>query len=147
VTTSRHATCSRTDQQDEPFVSTYCLPLDLDSEVATIGDHLQENFRRWLSPPDPSTNHNIARDAHHDGTALWFIQGDTFKEWKATGSFLWIHGNRRFLSPLRVLILIVPCIVAGSGKSVLWYVMTLLSGCFTHLFGKLDDHSRCPRLA
>ncbi|KAI0290186.1 hypothetical protein B0F90DRAFT_1921140, partial [Multifurca ochricompacta] len=32
-------------------------------------DKLQENFRRWLSPPDPSKNHNIACEAHHEGTA------------------------------------------------------------------------------
>jgi hypothetical protein len=69
-----------------------------------LGDQLQETFRRWLSPPDPSTNHNIAREAHHDGTASWFIQGDTFKEWKTTGSLLWIHGNRRFISPFPVFI-------------------------------------------
>jgi hypothetical protein len=45
------------------------------------------------------------------------------------------------------LLLSVSCIVAGSGKSVLWYVMTLLSECFTHLFGKLNDHSRYSGLA
>ena len=59
------------------------------------GDQLQERFRRWLSPPDPSINHNTARKAHHEGTAEWFIHGDTFAEWKSTtGSVLWIHGKR-----------------------------------------------------
>ncbi|KAH9993385.1 hypothetical protein BJV77DRAFT_363007 [Russula vinacea] len=57
-------------------------------------DRLQENFRRWLSPPDPSKNHNIARKAHHEGSAEWFLHGNTFSEWKRkTGSLLWIHGK------------------------------------------------------
>jgi hypothetical protein len=147
VATSPHATCGRTNQQDEPFVSSSCSNFDVDSEVGNIGDQLQENFRCWLSPPDPSANHSIARSVHHDGTTSWFIQGYIFNEWKTTGSLLWIRGNRRFPSLLRFFILIVSCIVAGSGKSVLWYVMTLLSECFTHFFRKLNDHSRCPGIA
>ncbi|KAH9964694.1 hypothetical protein BGW80DRAFT_1447982 [Lactifluus volemus] len=73
-----------------------------------LGDQLQRDIRIWLSPPDPSTNHNIARTAHHKGTAAWFIQGDTFQEWKTRGSLLWIHGK-----PLLLVF------AAGSGKSVL----------------------------
>ncbi|KAH9963654.1 hypothetical protein BJV74DRAFT_799719 [Russula compacta] len=53
------------------------------------------------SPPDPSVNYNTASDAHHEGTALWFTQSNAFKNWKQSGSFLWIHGK------------------PGSGKSVL----------------------------
>ncbi|KAI0290287.1 hypothetical protein BC826DRAFT_1187375 [Russula brevipes] len=64
-------------------------------------NQLRENLRRWLSPSDPSTNHNIACGAHHDGTASWFFQGSVFKRWKSTGSLLWIHGK------------------PGSGKSIL----------------------------
>jgi hypothetical protein len=31
-------------------------------------------------------------------TVMWFIQGDTFSEWKASGvgSVLWVHGKRQF---------------------------------------------------
>ena len=60
------------------------------------GSQLRQDLRRWLSPPDPSTNHNIARNAHHMGTATWFFEGTTYKEWKSTGSesLLWIHGKR-----------------------------------------------------
>ncbi|KAH9018461.1 hypothetical protein EDB84DRAFT_1231526, partial [Lactarius hengduanensis] len=47
----------------------------------------------WLSPADPSTNHNIARKAQHKGTAVWFFQGSIFIEWRSTGSLLWIHGK------------------------------------------------------
>jgi len=61
-------------------------------------DQLQEKIRNWLSPPDPSANHNIARRDHLKGTASWFIESSEFKEWKATGSLLWVHGKRAPLS-------------------------------------------------
>ena len=51
-------------------------------------------MRSWLSPPDPSINYNTASDAHHEGTALWFIEGDAFNNWKASGPLLWLHGKR-----------------------------------------------------
>src|SRR5260370_39136927 len=60
----------------------------------TLGDQLLEKILKWLSPPDPSVNHNYAGQAHHDGTATWFLEGITYNEWKATGSLLWIQGNR-----------------------------------------------------
>jgi hypothetical protein len=64
--------------------------------IILTGDQLQQNLRRWLSPQDPSTNHNIACNAHHKGTANWFFEGRTYKEWKSTSSesLLWIHGKR-----------------------------------------------------
>ena len=55
---------------------------------------LPENIRRWLSPPDPSTNYSVACQARHEGTCEWFLQGSIFKQWKSAGSFLWIHGKR-----------------------------------------------------
>jgi hypothetical protein len=61
---------------------------------ATSGDRLRENIQKWLSPPDPSNNHNTACEAHHTGTAAWFLEGPVYNEWKETGSFLWTHGNR-----------------------------------------------------
>ena len=60
------------------------------------GNQFRQDLRKWLSPPDPSTNHNIARKAHHDGTATWFFQGGIFKEWRSAPSLLWIHGKRTF---------------------------------------------------
>ncbi|KAH9019918.1 ankyrin repeat-containing domain protein [Lactarius deliciosus] len=62
---------------------------------------LRESLRKWQSPPDPSTNHNIAGDRQHEGTAEWFFESSQFEKWKLTGSLLWIHGK------------------PGSGKSVL----------------------------
>jgi hypothetical protein len=61
------------------------------------GNQLRDNLLRWLSPPDPSTNHNIACKAHHNGTTQWFFQGSIFTQWKSTGTFLWVHGKRALL--------------------------------------------------
>ena len=58
------------------------------------GNQLRESTHKWLSPPDPSTNHNIACGTHHKKTSTWFFQGRIYQEWKATGSLLWIHGKR-----------------------------------------------------
>ena len=58
------------------------------------GSQLRESIRKWLSSPDPSTNHNIACGTHHKKTATWFFQGRIFQEWKSTASLLWIHGKR-----------------------------------------------------
>ena len=63
-----------------------------------VGNQLWESLHRWLSPPDPSTNHNIACRTHHKRTATWFFQGSIFEEWKKTRSLLWIHGKRAHLS-------------------------------------------------
>ncbi len=57
-------------------------------------NQVRESAHKWLSPPDPSTNHNIACATHHKTTATWFFQGSIYKEWKSTGSLLWIHGKR-----------------------------------------------------
>jgi hypothetical protein len=60
---------------------------------------LQKAIRGWLSPPDPWKNHNIAHESHHEATAAWFIQSETFSEWKWSGpsSLLWIHGKRQLM--------------------------------------------------
>ena len=58
------------------------------------GNQLRETIHRWLSPPDPSTNHNIACGTHQKKNASWFFQGTIFQEWKSTGSLLWVHGKR-----------------------------------------------------
>ncbi|KAI9437184.1 hypothetical protein H4582DRAFT_2129609 [Lactarius indigo] len=64
-------------------------------------NQLRESLRKWQSPPDPSTNHNIAGDRQHEGTAGWFFESSQCENWKVTGSLLWIHGK------------------PGSGKTVL----------------------------
>jgi hypothetical protein len=63
------------------------------------GDKLQIDIQRWLSPPDPWKNYNVAHGLRHNGTGTWFVQGDILSEWKESGpsSLLWIRGKRRFL--------------------------------------------------
>ncbi|KAH9957799.1 hypothetical protein BC827DRAFT_1137259, partial [Russula dissimulans] len=70
--------------------------------ICLLGDELQIKVQRWLSPPDPFITHDTARNAHHEGSAKWFIDGNTFQQWKmGPGSLLWVYGN------------------PGSGKSIL----------------------------
>jgi hypothetical protein len=68
-----------------------------DHQNYLTGDKLQQDIFKWLSPPDPWKNHHIACESRHRGSAEWFIQGNTFAEWKASespSSSLWIHGKR-----------------------------------------------------
>jgi len=83
------------------------------------GDKLQKDIQSWLSPPDPWKKYSIARELRHEGTATWFVQGDSFKEWKESraglSSLLWIHGKRQWLFTVYIcLILMVSSI--GSGR-------------------------------
>ncbi|KAI0286232.1 hypothetical protein BC826DRAFT_1178854 [Russula brevipes] len=56
-------------------------------------NQLREKLMAWLAPPDPSINHNTACGTQHEGTASWFLESDTFDEWKQNDSVLWIRGN------------------------------------------------------
>jgi hypothetical protein len=107
------------------------------------GNHSPENLRKWLSPSDPSTNHNIACGAHHNGTASWFFNGSVFNQWKSTGSLLWIHGKRAFTSSLPLCCLMASYPIAGSGKSILWFVSpwVFLSGV-VDVVCQLHNHRR-----
>ena len=73
------------------------IALTLQPSQLFTGNHLRERLQTWLSPPNPSTNHNIACDAQHEGTAQWFFRGSIFNQWKSTGPFLWVHGKRGYL--------------------------------------------------
>ncbi|KAH9012158.1 hypothetical protein EDB84DRAFT_970970 [Lactarius hengduanensis] len=86
--------------QREAFVSS---PVFADSRVynTTTGCQLRESLGKWQSSPDSSTNHNIAGDRKHKGTAGWFFESNRFENRKVTGSLLWAHGK------------------PGSGKTVL----------------------------
>lgn len=56
-------------------------------------DYHQKVIRDWLSAPDPSTNYANALERRHEGTGLWFIQGEDLERWKRQpNSFLWLHG-------------------------------------------------------
>jgi Cdc6-like AAA superfamily ATPase len=63
-------------------------------DVQDLGfEQRRGKIERWLSPPDPSTNYNKALQLHQEGSGLWFLQLDTFAEWKKRrNSFLWLYG-------------------------------------------------------
>ncbi|KAI0258426.1 hypothetical protein BC834DRAFT_66989 [Gloeopeniophorella convolvens] len=56
-------------------------------------DMNKQRLREWLSPPDPSMNHNDTRRRHHEGTSTWLVNSKNFLEWKEQGSLLWISGK------------------------------------------------------
>ena len=62
-----------------------------------LGDQYKQLLKTWLSPVDPSTNHNIAQKAQQEGSAVWLYEGSVVIDWKASSSLLWIHGKRAFL--------------------------------------------------
>jgi len=92
------------------------------SDFALTVDRLRKDLRNWLSPPDPSVNYDIASNACHEGTTLWFMACDTFKDWKASNSLLCIYGKCAFPRPSSSLWLMDFISIAGSGMSVLRFV-------------------------
>jgi archaellum component FlaC len=114
------------------------LTSDMTANERSANTELRENLQKWLSPPDPSTNHNIARKAHHKGTASWFFQGSIFKQWKSS-PLLWIHGKRTFLYPFITPHPIHSHICSGfrQKRPVVCRSLLLLSS-FTHIY--------CPAL-
>jgi hypothetical protein len=84
---------------------------------------MQESLFKWLSPPDPAMNHNIACNVRQEGACSWFLRSSTFEEWNSEGSLLWIYGKRISVLPSsRIGCSRFPVLTAGSGKSVLWFV-------------------------
>jgi hypothetical protein len=74
-----------------------------------------DKIRKWLSPPDTSTNVNAAKERRHKGTGAWFLDSAAFSEWKSgLRRYLWLHG------------------LAGCGKTVLTS-MILDHLCETHM--------------
>lgn len=65
-------------------------------------DRQRNKIRTWLSPPDPTSNFNKARDQRHEGTGQWLLESDQYTKWKTErNSFLWLNG------------------VAGCGKTII----------------------------
>jgi hypothetical protein len=67
-----------------------------------VGETLARDVTSWLLPANPWKDYRIAHESRHIGTAEWFIQGNTFLEWKNSdqGALLWIHGKRPLLPNL-----------------------------------------------
>ncbi|KAN0141995.1 hypothetical protein V8E53_000457 [Lactarius tabidus] len=64
-------------------------------------NEVEQDILQWLSPPNPSTNHNTACKVYHNVPPTWFFGSRVFKDWMSKGPLLWIHGK------------------PGSGKSIL----------------------------
>ncbi|KAL8364548.1 hypothetical protein RB595_003704 [Gaeumannomyces hyphopodioides] len=56
-------------------------------------DSHSDKIKRWLSPPDPSTNSKHARNERHEGTGTWFLRSPAFQEWRSgSRRHLWLKG-------------------------------------------------------
>lgn len=52
-----------------------------------------QKIRKWLAPPDPSSNANHARELRHEGTGSWLLESEAFKSWLAgVHKHLWLRG-------------------------------------------------------
>ena len=52
-----------------------------------------DKIKKWLSPPDPSTNLNEAQKKRYGKTGIWFLESELFKEWKlGARRYIWLHG-------------------------------------------------------
>ncbi|KAK0262647.1 hypothetical protein LTS09_003361 [Friedmanniomyces endolithicus] len=59
----------------------------------STADAQRDKTHQWLSPPDPSMNHNKALQQRHAGTGLWFVKHETFSSFKdGKVPILWLHG-------------------------------------------------------
>ena len=59
-------------------------------------EKMRQDIMQWLEHPDQVENHNVASDARNDmaKTGRWFLDGDTFKEFRETPqSLLFLHGD------------------------------------------------------
>jgi len=76
------------------------------------------NIQKWLFPPDPWKNFNIARKSRHSETGAWFVKSETLSEWKDSGpsSLLWINGKR----PLSPVLTFSQRLIPSSVRSGLW---------------------------
>ena len=117
-------------EKREPFFGV--VGSDWDHRDCRTGDSLQKDIFEWLSAPDPWKNYHAACKSRHRGTADWFIEGNTFSDWKMSeegSSLLWVHGKRLLISGFcgSTGTKMVFCFgfAAGAGKSVFWYVIFL----------------------
>lgn len=66
----------------------------------TLSEAKVENYGKWLSHADPSTNHGLAHRYHHEETSLWLVKGDDdnkqFDEWKQKGTLFFVHGRSKW---------------------------------------------------
>ena len=63
------------------------------SSQMILGERILQDLQRWLTPPDPSTNHDIAYSSQHERTAVWVFNENIYQEWESSGALLWLHGK------------------------------------------------------
>jgi hypothetical protein len=57
--------------------------------------HHRNKILSWLSPVDPSFNHEAACERREPKTGDWFLEGPELSSWKTSRSLLWINGNSK----------------------------------------------------
>ncbi|RYO92150.1 hypothetical protein DL762_001808 [Monosporascus cannonballus] len=74
---------------------TKTIAMNINDGLGQIASRKRQNdMRRWLSPPDPSTNYNRARKLRHENSGQWFLQSPAYSSWKRErNSFLWLNGK------------------------------------------------------
>ncbi|KAF8337718.1 hypothetical protein F5887DRAFT_1137875 [Amanita rubescens] len=56
-------------------------------------EELLAKFKKWLTAPDPSINHNSARKKYHQDTGQWLLGDERYIAWKEqANSLIWING-------------------------------------------------------
>ena len=69
--------------------------------IYLTANQLHRDISEWLKAPNPSYNHNNARQKQTLGTGAWLMQDDRYLKWKhADGKcpILWLHGRRMYLT-------------------------------------------------
>ena len=133
--------------------------LDMQREVKSTKDEMrQQKIHRWLSSPDPSTNHNRARRSRQENTGSWFLESKTYAHWQEQKSLLWLHGKagcgKTVLSSTIIVDVFQKCLKQGvtavyfyfdfndlekqRSDKMLRSLIMQLSGQSTQNFGKLE---------
>jgi hypothetical protein len=77
--------------------TSFDISSDIRSEIRSARDDANRcRIIAWLLKdiPDPSTQHNVARDDHEASTGAWLMEADEFKTWvSGKNSFLWLNGG------------------------------------------------------
>ena len=86
------------------------------SSHTIVGKQLLRDLQGWLTPPDPSTNHNTASGLQQERTADWVFSENIYREWELSGSLLWIHGKGMCLYNQVCMSLTTPHFRSGLGE-------------------------------
>jgi hypothetical protein len=75
-----------------------------------------------MSAADYSDRQRELQERRTDKTGNWLLDSDKYNEWKSVpGSLLWLHGVCKQSCLIADAIPLLIRLIAGCGKSVLWY--------------------------